>query len=835
MANKRISELSPLGGSVASDDIVPMTRGAASYKLSLGQIRTYVETTGQGEHETLASLRSATPVNGAKYFTRCHTTLGDGGGGEWRGVTGSPGTYTHNGITTVLPTGGNGSAAYLRENVTVLRPEYAGTKGDNSSDDRALLETICALAANLKVPLEISRPHVVSGGINLSNLSNLRIRGTPNGSIRSTGTNKTIFYGANCKAVRIRRLNLIGNNTGLGAGGHAQEEGGGAIHFSSGFDLEVSGCPIDGFGLPGGDPVSFVSIVFFFACQGVLSEKNSFGENNEGHSSAEIGYTASRDTRTLGNFSVGRADGTGGANIPISISGNGFMPDVGVRHVVSGNNLWRAPGSISRHGILGVYDGFAVHATITGNTIEGFGWTGIYCNNGPADLGEEESGGFVVSSNIIRYCGGASYGLSGGIHLGSMAGATIGPNHIYYAGLQANGEPRVDEVAPTEGCPGIYVSGRSQDIVILGNVVIGATDEGILLGGSASELKRIRISTNTLRACGDHHIAVWAVGVLSAFDIDIDHNTIFTADGDFNAISVRTSGDGSSYDRVNLRGNTLISECDQVTDTHAVGIYLSQAEHDGLFSANIIRGFSVGVSLPGTQRSIRPWIDDSNIITDCRTSIGHRTNTAIVPYGAVPRGTIASPGASGVRMGGRILAYYSATEIPAEWSSDLQVAGAYVNGDRAMLGRNQHLGLAGRLYIETANPAKSVPIHWDVPVSEWVGSDTVANAGTMVATIAAVTLGTPGAYQVVWRYRVGIESSPNWAMGEYHAYYLRGASTTPGLVGSGFVGPALPTGWIFTPSLASGQFRLTLSNETGASHAAWVEPSLRQMPQGNTP
>jgi len=83
----------------------------------------------------IATLRAIAPRNGGAIDIKYHTSASAGGGGRFRGVTGAAaGTYTHNNGTTIVPSGGDGSAAWLRifDNVWV---DYFGAIGDNSTDD----------------------------------------------------------------------------------------------------------------------------------------------------------------------------------------------------------------------------------------------------------------------------------------------------------------------------------------------------------------------------------------------------------------------------------------------------------------------------------------------------------------------------------------------------------------------------------------------------------------------------------------------------------------------------------------------------------------------------
>src|SRR5512139_1187658 len=82
----------------------------------------------------ITSLRWISPVANRVIYLKYHTTAGDGGHGNFRAVTGAaPGTYTDNNGTIIVPTGGDGSAAWLRELGGYVTPEMYG--GSVSSAD----------------------------------------------------------------------------------------------------------------------------------------------------------------------------------------------------------------------------------------------------------------------------------------------------------------------------------------------------------------------------------------------------------------------------------------------------------------------------------------------------------------------------------------------------------------------------------------------------------------------------------------------------------------------------------------------------------------------------
>lgn len=107
----------------------------------------------------IATLRTINPVNTVIIRTKCHTTLGDGGHGFWRGVTGaSAGTYTHNNGTIVVPSGGDGGAAWLREDAwgRFRNAAWFGVIGDQSTDIlsaiQAAIDSLPAIGGEILIP-----------------------------------------------------------------------------------------------------------------------------------------------------------------------------------------------------------------------------------------------------------------------------------------------------------------------------------------------------------------------------------------------------------------------------------------------------------------------------------------------------------------------------------------------------------------------------------------------------------------------------------------------------------------------------------------------------------
>jgi hypothetical protein len=75
----------------------------------------------------VANLRTMQPLNSERIYLKCHTTEGKGGHGWFRGVTGAAvGTYTDDNGIVIVPTNGNGSAAFIREYSGAVNVKWFG-------------------------------------------------------------------------------------------------------------------------------------------------------------------------------------------------------------------------------------------------------------------------------------------------------------------------------------------------------------------------------------------------------------------------------------------------------------------------------------------------------------------------------------------------------------------------------------------------------------------------------------------------------------------------------------------------------------------------------------
>lgn len=172
--------------------------GSGGYKLVLADSASAtiwtVDNVNGGGSSTLiagvAALRGVDPALYTEITLIYHTTAGDGGHGHFRAVTGAaPSTYTDNGGTIIVPTGGDGSKAWLREYIGPVNPLWFGALGDGTTDETTLISTVVATGEDVEFPED--KTFLVDGNITVTT-NKQRFLG-PGGLKKKSGNIKPIF------------------------------------------------------------------------------------------------------------------------------------------------------------------------------------------------------------------------------------------------------------------------------------------------------------------------------------------------------------------------------------------------------------------------------------------------------------------------------------------------------------------------------------------------------------------------------------------------------------------------------------------------------------------
>lgn len=97
--------------------------------------------------QSIDQLRSVSVVVNTPYYVEGYYNEFDQGGGYFFGATGAlPGTYVDNGGTIIVPSGGDGSSAWIRQRGPTIDVRQFGAKGDNSTDDTSAINNALAYA-----------------------------------------------------------------------------------------------------------------------------------------------------------------------------------------------------------------------------------------------------------------------------------------------------------------------------------------------------------------------------------------------------------------------------------------------------------------------------------------------------------------------------------------------------------------------------------------------------------------------------------------------------------------------------------------------------------------
>jgi len=136
MTEVKISQLPAATTPLTGTEIFPLVQGGTTKQAAINTVAINVN--------TIAALRGYSPAAYGSLYVNGYYASGDGGGGEFYSVTGaSPGTYVDNGGTIIVPTGGNGSSAWLRVIQNTVDPRWFGATADGITDAKTYIIKAC--------------------------------------------------------------------------------------------------------------------------------------------------------------------------------------------------------------------------------------------------------------------------------------------------------------------------------------------------------------------------------------------------------------------------------------------------------------------------------------------------------------------------------------------------------------------------------------------------------------------------------------------------------------------------------------------------------------------
>lgn len=123
-------------------------------------------------HTTYASLQAqdlSDLTSGDIIYVQGREAEGDGGDGHFRYISGAdPGTYTDNGGTILLPTAGDGSAAFLRIHGDTIHSDWFTLNADGITSDSTTVQAMVTAATNKRLVFSKYSGSILVSDISLS-------------------------------------------------------------------------------------------------------------------------------------------------------------------------------------------------------------------------------------------------------------------------------------------------------------------------------------------------------------------------------------------------------------------------------------------------------------------------------------------------------------------------------------------------------------------------------------------------------------------------------------------------------------------------------------------
>jgi hypothetical protein len=144
MADVKISQLPQASLPLTGTEVFPLVQNGVTVQAPV---------VTAGNIASINALRGTAPANNVVANVEGYYTPGDGGNGQFYAVTGAAaGTYVDNGGTIIVPTGGNGSSAWLRIYSGAVSVKWFGAKGDGITDDRLAIQAAFNTATSVYFP-----------------------------------------------------------------------------------------------------------------------------------------------------------------------------------------------------------------------------------------------------------------------------------------------------------------------------------------------------------------------------------------------------------------------------------------------------------------------------------------------------------------------------------------------------------------------------------------------------------------------------------------------------------------------------------------------------------
>jgi len=529
---QEINDLTLKATPVSTDEIeLQETGGGLSKKTTMQAIVGIVA----GTADNMTALRGIAPTTGVSMYLEAHTTAGDGGHGHFRGVDGAPAlTYADNNYSIIVPIGGDGSSAWLREDVGYITPQMAGAIGDGITDDTAALLAVSNVAnRTVRVP---AGTYLVSGlAITAANVHIIMDEGA---TIKLANASNTAILTVTGDYFTIEGGTLDGNFAGQTVWNGDYTNGDDTIYLN-----RITGGTIKNVAINN----AMANGVLAWGCQDTLIEGNTiynpYLTGIKASSTNNAPLTNSAGLHVLNNTidksmqppAKDAIDGTVARMKCIEVYGNPTNSTTHTDAVVSGNTCkqpldptgptairWLTSG-IEAWGVSG-------NLRVTDNYCYG-GYLGISCGYGEGIT----ISGNVCEENII------------GIETGRNGLTAVGDNVV-----RATGN-RMEIGIETDG----HQAGSLGTHTVTGNTVYGASLDGILIVNdtvSAVDLQNtVAVSGNSVKmsatALGNSFNG--GIRTRSAWGVSVSGNAVDVNGAAIPAVNVYNS------QNITVTGNTL--------------------------------------------------------------------------------------------------------------------------------------------------------------------------------------------------------------------------------------------------------------------------------------